>query len=679
MSDPRYTHQTLAGPAERQQPTFDTHFTGSPEPLEGFGDQANQSTSMERLSLSPNFDPTNLDPLQPELNFDSLFANVDPALTSIPGAQFGQRTMDEYSNDMFFGGENINDMVEEQVNGLNNATAVPTQQADYHIQSGTTNPQQIFPDHISLPQAQIGDGSIFADSQYPDPTMYQFGGIANNSYYAQPIPEPTYAQASYQPEALVRMDRRGAAPFPISVYPQGAPFVSSRRGDVARTPTPPETPMSGDFGNADAENLESSRRSRRAKEKTYRAEKPKKDKDKDWVRVNHSTQGTSTRTGKINHFNAKKDGHYQDTTHPNGNSWQSDNGTVFKYNRWGELSRTTFSANELQELIYSNPSNVILWIQKSGADSARRYPTPNSNRCRFVDCPAKHFKRTINVGHFRVAIDEQWNTYGTTRDPFHVAAYVHLYCLERFCDLKHMTEHLDVRADDRVLDSEPLGKFPPALAKNSGELAAAREFVEKGRNKMLTFTHPQYPIHQAYLSGAPKPHELTLTYAMNKAKFNTSSKSKVVQLQNRGMQESNIFVHLGDLARYVRARRRQFNNQAAARGDIPQTDEIEDDMSTVNQEWNQHNLFGNPNPAPLDGFQDGQVAPMAQMLDPYSINTSVDHAALVDASPIEPLPIVRKRQASPPRAAASEAKKKLRLVDYDSESADDDSDVGLFV
>ncbi|OBT64001.1 hypothetical protein VE03_06664 [Pseudogymnoascus sp. 23342-1-I1] len=144
----------------------------------------------------------------------------------------------------------------------------------------------------------------------------------------------------------------------------------------------------------------------------------------------------------------------------------------FRYNGFGELKPgKTFTSGEMLEYLYGTfprpdnleSNNPSLFIQCVPSDSSSRYPTTLSNKCRFTDCPVK--TRTIPSGHFRVAFDEQNDE---KLDPYHCAGYVHLYCLERFCNFSCMAEYCNVVPDTRVLRE---GRNRMSITRDHSELA----------------------------------------------------------------------------------------------------------------------------------------------------------------------------------------------------------------
>ena len=319
--------------------------------------------------------------------------------------------------------------------------------------------------------------------------------------------------------------------------------------------------MDSRYSNSETESPTSSERSdrprRRRDHQHYKAERPRKDAAHPWQRTNGTTQGLSTRTGKINTYDPERDGKYvAETQHPFG-SWR-DGKHKFAYHRDGELSKSSYSIDAIRKFIYAHPGNntkhgLVLWIQKMPADSANRYARIDSSKCKFVDCPTRVHKGTIMQGHFRVALDDQWTTHGDRRDPFANAAIVHLYCLERFLDFPEICRNFDVRADLRHFPSEPRARWAGRL-EHEKEQELAKKFIKYCRDDRLVSKYPEYPAHDSVQKGAPKYHKGTLTYAMTVAKVESMNSSRLVTFQGRGSKNSHIHVHLGDVLMQMEAR-----------------------------------------------------------------------------------------------------------------------------
>lgn len=302
------------------------------------------------------------------------------------------------------------------------------------------------------------------------------------------------------------------------------------------------------------------RRATVARAGNFKAEKPKKDDGKTWIRINGTTEGKTCRTGKINQYRAED--HYSKKPNPFGN-WNEDKS--MKYNSYNELNNGTFTVKQIETFIYDHPvtakgGKMMLWIQKAPADSARRYPTAGSSKCRFADCPIQRkLKGSIQQGHYRVAFDENWTTYGAETDPLIVAGYVHLYCFERFLDLPRICRltNVEVDVDVRVIPQEPNHQFLPSL-EGKLELGIAREHIDAFKNGTYRQLFHDYPDHKNYNNGDEKTHMTTLTYKLSKVKHESRRTALKQTLEARIGDNPNagsqFCVHLGDLEMLVAAK-----------------------------------------------------------------------------------------------------------------------------
>lgn len=285
-------------------------------------------------------------------------------------------------------------------------------------------------------------------------------------------------------------------------------------------------------------------------------EKPKKCEDKPWVRINHTTKGETTRTARINQH--AQEGHkYKAKRLPYGD-WESTHYT-FEYsknNGMHEFKKRTMSARQIHEYITQYPGdNLRIWIQPVASDSARRYASASHSHCRFEKCPMRKYtgKGTAEVGNYRVAFDEKHKTYGPgVVDPYDCVGYVHLYCMERFLDFAYICQIADVRVDQRVsMEKEPKGHFASAFGpKHHHEAAVAKKFINAARRGRLAETpeFANYPVHEEYARGAPKPHERTLVYALYDMNIKHRAKSQMKQfILQRTIRPGSFTVHRGDM------------------------------------------------------------------------------------------------------------------------------------
>ncbi|KAL8715503.1 MAG: hypothetical protein Q9220_000838 [cf. Caloplaca sp. 1 TL-2023] len=229
--------------------------------------------------------------------------------------------------------------------------------------------------------------------------------------------------------------------------------------------------------------------------------------------------------------------------------------SIFRYTSNGELEPgRLYSKAEIHTYLYRHPlhtnpnsgaynpkhgSRLRLWIQRLPSDSARRYPSPLSARCRFKDCFATH--NLINQGHLRVCFDQVSATMppGEQVDPFHTASgYVHLNCLERHLDFPAICRDLPIQPENRILTLEPKGRNRMLLSPPSCSVVA-QDFIQQCETRTLV----GYPANA-------RPHAGTLTWRLVQNKINDPKEAAVFRRQvlTRGQHAgSHICMHLGDL------------------------------------------------------------------------------------------------------------------------------------
>lgn len=218
--------------------------------------------------------------------------------------------------------------------------------------------------------------------------------------------------------------------------------------------------------------------------------------------------------------------------------------SIFAYTLSGELSPSTlYTPSEISHYLLSHPHphSLQLRIHRNPPASRHRYPTLVSHRCRFSTCPTPN--NTINQGHCCVAFDELSSTRGEDHDPFLNAAYVHLYCLERFTDFPLLCSQLNIGADKRCLPKEANGVNPMCLGTRAEE-ALVEKFILSCRTGTLDASYP--------VSNRPGwVHEGTLAHGLAKIKLRKESRSvamqRVVRTEVAGYQGSTLSEHVGDL------------------------------------------------------------------------------------------------------------------------------------
>ena len=234
--------------------------------------------------------------------------------------------------------------------------------------------------------------------------------------------------------------------------------------------------------------------------------------------------------------------------------------SIYTYNPHGELTPSRlYAPTELATYLFTHPRphTVILRIHRNAPDSRHRYPTNHSHRCRFVTCPM-YPNNTINQGHIAVSIAEDGDE--RQKDPFLVAAWVHLWCLERFTDFVRVCRELNVEADTRDLPWEKRERNPFQLA-TAAEEKCVSGFIracQSGRG-----VPPGYPSFDM----PNRPHEGTLTHRLACVKLKREpsgvGKQRELREQTAGYRGSSLDVHVGDLEveRRVRGWTRRHANQ----------------------------------------------------------------------------------------------------------------------
>ena len=322
------------------------------------------------------------------------------------------------------------------------------------------------------------------------------------------------------------------------------------------------------------------------------------------VRINKTTKGLTTRTGKINMYDPRR--HYTYAMHPlgtpeqpEGADWEGKRFT-HKYNDAStrdqnsgektipiyEFEDRSMPAAKIRDFILSYPNHrnkLTLRIQVAPGDSGRRYKK-GADKCRFAECPARSGgqNRTIKHGFYRVAFDERSDD---EYDPFAACCgFAHLYCMERFLDFEYICRKANVVVDTRVqLRGEPNGRFAAALEGKQAEAAeTAENFILAAKNKSPNTRRERndgfgvrqlrffagYPTRQIPDQYSPDevwdvkfPYEHTLGYHMTRLTEGHRAYAQLLQFAGGagGLGPTKISVHRGDLGlfieAYVRAKR----------------------------------------------------------------------------------------------------------------------------
>ncbi|KAH7066819.1 hypothetical protein BKA63DRAFT_571220 [Paraphoma chrysanthemicola] len=279
-------------------------------------------------------------------------------------------------------------------------------------------------------------------------------------------------------------------------------------------------------------------------------QRPQKCEEKPWIRINNNTKGETTRTARIN-GEANELRKYKSKPLPHGN-WNSRK-YEFEYSNHGgldEFKKKKMPARQIFEYITQYPSDHLrLWIQVSPADMARRYGSPGHSKCLFENCPKQVWgdSGTIDVGHYRVAFDEKFKTYGNkVVDPFDCPGFVHLYCLERFCDFEAICQVADVQVDTRVDLPREAGQAKWTMS-GRPELELAQYFLKACKKQMLRNNEVfrEYPIHTS--SSAPKQFDRTLVHALNEVNVANRTRSQMRQFVERKLTPNVLMINKGDM------------------------------------------------------------------------------------------------------------------------------------
>ena len=254
---------------------------------------------------------------------------------------------------------------------------------------------------------------------------------------------------------------------------------------------------------------------------------------------------------------------------------------IFQYTRLGELIPRLFSADEINRFLFTHPlhagfhdlkeSSLRLRVHRTPASSASRFP--NGLTCRMTGCP---MHSTINQGQLLVVLDEL-SVQHPDHDPFLNAGYVHLYCLERFCNFPEICSRLNVSAKGRPCHYEEGRKNRFRLS--AEEATVVEDFVEaccadvaRGCNDTPWVAQlEQCPDQET--SGCPHydqpshPYKGTLCHQLIVTKLHFGGRGRIhlreAREEKAGYRGANIIRHLGDLSEEakLRAYSRSHKNQ----------------------------------------------------------------------------------------------------------------------
>ena len=245
---------------------------------------------------------------------------------------------------------------------------------------------------------------------------------------------------------------------------------------------------------------------------------------------------------------------------------------IFQYTRLGELIPRLFSADEINRFLFTHPlhaglhnlkeSSLKLRVHRTPASSASRFP--NGLTCRMAGCPMHN---TINQGQLLVVLDEL-SVQHPDHDPFLNAGYMHLYCLERYCNFPEICSRLNVSAKGRPCHYEEGRKNKFRLS--AEEERVVEDFVEaccanvaRGSNDAPWVAQLEHcPDDQT--NGCPHydqpshPYKGTLCHQLIVTKLHFGGRGRIhlreAREEKAGYRGANIIRHLGDLSEEAKLR-----------------------------------------------------------------------------------------------------------------------------
>ena len=235
---------------------------------------------------------------------------------------------------------------------------------------------------------------------------------------------------------------------------------------------------------------------------------------------------------------------------------------IFQYTKDGELDPARlFTADEINRYLFNHPlhrghhnsreSQLNLRIHKTPAASAKRFP--NGLWCRFKDCPM----RTIGQGQYLVVMDELSVQY-PHHDPFLNAAYMHLWCMERYCNFEAICANLNVSAkcrDARLEEGRKnrfcLGTEEERVVEDWVEACRANSKHHFGGKPWVTTACPDQPNGCPHYDSPCVEYRGTLCHQLSVTKLHCGGQGRInlrIGREDRaGYKGANITRHLGDL------------------------------------------------------------------------------------------------------------------------------------
>ncbi|KAF7522436.1 hypothetical protein G7054_g12134 [Neopestalotiopsis clavispora] len=361
-------------------------------------------------------------------------------------------------------------------------------------------------------------------------------------------------------------------------------------------------------------------------------------------------------------------------------------GCTFQYNELGEFEyNVTFSRKDLQAYFDGVPpkrheddwvarqilpgerirlgkkrSGLTLWIGWTPAHANERYPSATySNKCRWHGCPVP--SRSFRGGFPRVAFDERMNVDGRYRDPYHVAGYMHLFCLEQHFDILKLMETVDVRLDTRVFIKEDNLAGFQTRADQQTKIKAACDWLSSEWSRKGQWDNYLYHLNeQRKRSGhllvreqtvRPRHFDDSLTKKLVETDFNhyqqSGASSRVSRKQKGnldGRKPLDAGDHLGNIE-YMAAERRARSGKRAPKKGVKSTPVDRDDRLLRHRVYNAEHFTrgfvpGRQGPSGRDalGRRDRGSNPESFALSPVKEGTPEPPALGVMPQPPNPAP-----------------------------------------
>ena len=237
---------------------------------------------------------------------------------------------------------------------------------------------------------------------------------------------------------------------------------------------------------------------------------------------------------------------------------------VFQYTIDGELDPSrVFTAEEINRYLFNHPlhsgyhnlrdSQLRLRVHRTPAASAKRFP--NGLRCRFQDCPMG----TIGQGQYLVIVDELSVRY-PNHDLFLNAAYMHLWCMEHFCNFEGICANLNVSAKSRNARWEEgrrnrfcLGSEEERVVEDWIEACRAHSKHGVGGKPWVTTACPDQPNGCPHYDSPNLEYRGTLCHQLTVTKLHYGGQGRINLRKGRedraGYKGANITRHVGDLSK----------------------------------------------------------------------------------------------------------------------------------